>query len=234
MTSELSDALVHTWVTGWSRTHGYEVQHEGRIHSAKRGRDSDDWEYVVFDPTESELRKAASTVAKNTNRLLTVIAEPETDVLSNSDVEGLKLVSKEEKLMVVDMGIQDVEDPITPEGYSTEREDHEGWTLFTVTHGEDVAARGRMAVVGEFCILDRIFTAPAYRRQGLGTFVTRALLAIAHEHDVEEGLLIATADGVELYEYLGWTPLGDVHVFSSPDADEVPPSHSQVDEEINS
>lgn len=234
MTSELNDALVQTWVTGWSRTHGYEVQHEGNVHSARLGPDSDEWEYVIFAPEETELRKVASAVTKSPSRLLTVIAEPDADIMDRSDVDGLEMISDEEKLMVVDMETQDVEDPITPETYTTSREDFEGWTLFTVHQGDNVAARGRMAVVDDFCILDRIYTSPDYRRQGLGTFVTRALLAIAHEHDVAEGLLVATHDGKELYEYLGWTHLGDVHVFGAPGAkDRRRPSHSQIDEEIS-
>lgn len=233
MTSELSDALVQTWVTGWARTHGYEVRHEGNVHSARRGPDSDEWEYVIYSPSETDLRQAAGAVAKSPARLLTVIAEPDSSVMEQSTVDGLDMISDEEKLMVVDMGTQDVEDPITPEGYSTSREDFEGWTLFTVTYGDDVAARGRVAAVDEFCILDRIYTAPDYRRQGLGTLVTRALLAIAHEHDVAEGLLVANADGQELYEYLGWTHVGDVHVFGDPGTDERRPSHSQIDEEIS-
>ncbi|WP_300342421.1 GNAT family N-acetyltransferase [Nesterenkonia sp.] len=234
MTSELSDALVQTWVTGWARTHGYEVRHDGNVHSARLSADSDDWEYVMFDPSEADLRKAASAVAKSPNRLLTVIAEPDSDIMAAKEVDGLSLISDEEKLMVADMEIQDVEDPITPESFTAHREDFEGWTLFTVKQGENVAARGRMAAVDEFCILDRIYTSPDYRRQGLGTFVTRALLAIAHEHDVEQGLLVATADGQELYEYLGWTHLGDVHVFGSPDSGgRSRPSHSQIDEEIS-
>lgn len=137
--------------------------------------------------------------------------------------------------MVADMDQQDVEDPITPENFTIEREENEGWTLFTVMEGDNIAARGRMAVVDEFCILDRIFTSPDYRRMGLGTFVTRALLAIGHEHDVAEGLLVATADGVELYEFLGWTHLGDVHVFGAAGAtDHRRSSHSQVDEDLAS
>ncbi len=234
MTSELSDSLVQTWVTGWARTHGYEVRHEGAVHSALMGSDSGEWEYVVFDPEETELRKVAAAVAKSPERLLTVIAEPDADIMGTQEVNGLELISDEEKLMVVNMETQDVEDPITPETYTTSREDFEGWTLFTVHQGENVAARGRMAVVDDYSILDRIYTSPDYRRQGLGTFVTRALLAIAHEHDVSEGLLVANAEGQELYEYLGWTHLGDVHVFGAPGAtDRRRPSHSQIDEEIS-
>lgn len=234
MTSELSDSLVQTWVTGWARTHGYEVHHEGAVHTARLGPNSDEWEYVVFDPEETELRKVAAAVAKSPERLLTVIAEPDAGIMNTQEVNGLKLISDEEKLMVVDMATQDVEDPITPEGYTTSREDFEGWTLFTVHHGDDVAARGRMAVVDDYSILDRIYTSSDYRRQGLGTFVTRALLAMAHEHDVSEGLLVANAEGQELYEYLGWTLLGNVHVFGAPGAtDRRRPSHSQIDEEIS-
>lgn len=235
MASELSDALVKTWVTGWARTHDYEVRHEGNVHSARLGTDTEEWEYVMYHPTEADLRKAASAVSKSPTRLLTVIAEPGAQIMGSTEVEDLELISDEEKLMVADMDLQDVEDPITPETFTTHREDFDGWTLFTVMQGENVAARGRMAVVDEFSILDRIYTSPDYRRQGLGTFVTRALLAIAHEHDVEEGLLVATADGVELYEYLGWTHLGDVHVFGAQGAsDRRRPSHSQIDDELSS
>ncbi len=235
MTSELNDALVRDWVTGWARTHDYDVSHEGNVHSALRSGDSD-WEYVIYAPDETDLRKVASSVAKGAKRLLTVIAPPGDDALANTSIDGLEKISDEEKLMVVDMDTQDVEDPITPEGYTTQREDFEGWTLFTVLHqGEEdaepaVAARGRVAVVGSYAILDRIFTSPDFRRQGLGTFVTRALIAIALEQDVEEGLLVATEDGRELYEYLGWTLLGEVHVYGAPGAEGARSSHSQFDD----
>ncbi|GAA1111494.1 GNAT family N-acetyltransferase [Nesterenkonia jeotgali] len=230
MTSELSDDLVRHWVTGWARTHDYDVQHEGNVHSALRSGDSDEWEYVLYSPQDTDLRKIASAVSKDSARLLTVIAEPGAPSLSQNPVDGLQLISDEEKLMVVDMETQDVEDPITPEGYTTSREDHEGWTRLTVHDGDKIAARGRVATVGHYAILDRIYTNHDYRRQGLGTFVTRALIAIAHEHDVEEGLLVATADGQELYEFLGWTLLGDVHVYGATSGSRLQPSHSQFDD----
>ncbi|MCH8561509.1 MULTISPECIES: GNAT family N-acetyltransferase [unclassified Nesterenkonia] len=230
MTSELSDDLVRHWVTGWARTHDYDVHHEGNVHSALRSGDSDEWEYVLYSPQDTDLRKIASAVSKDSARLLTVIAEPGAESLSQSPIEGLQLISDEERLMVVDMDTQDVEDPITPEGYTTTREDHDGWTLFTVRDGDKVAARGRVATVGHYAILDRIYTNDDYRRQGLGTYVTRALIAIAHEHDVEEGLLVATGDGRELYEYLGWTLLGDVHVYGATSGGRLRPSHSQFDD----
>ncbi|MDZ5077045.1 GNAT family N-acetyltransferase [Nesterenkonia sp. HG001] len=229
MTSELNDALVRTWVTGWARTHDYDVDHAGSVHSALRSGDSDEWEYVLYAPDEADLQKVIAEVTKSPRRLLTLIAEPG-DVRLKDSLNGLERISDEEKLMAVDMDTQDVEDPITPEGYSTTRDDHDGWTLFTVLDGDTVAARGRVAIVDEHAILDRIYTNPSHRRQGLGTFVTRALVAIALEDDVEIGLLVANAEGLELYEYLGWTLLGDVYVYGSPDSDRTRPSHSQFDD----
>lgn len=232
MTSELSDSLVQTWVTGWARTRGYAVRHEGTAHAAGPRAEAKAWEYVVFAPDQAQLDTVVAAALEDPARLLTVIAEPDSSPLGE-DLGGLALLSDEEKLMIADMAIQDVEDPITPDGYRASRQDHDAWTLFTVTHEDDVAARGRMAVVDDYCILDRIYTAPGYRRQGLGTFVTRALLAIAHEHNVAEGLLVATGDGQQLYEYLGWSVIGTVQVFGSPGAsDRRRPSHSQIDEKL--
>jgi len=45
--------------------------------------------------------------------------------------------------------------------------------------------------------------------------VMRALAALALEHEVDEGLLIASVDGQALYSYLGWTPLGKVVLFEA-------------------
>lgn len=229
MTAELNDALVRIWVTGWARTHDYDVDHDGNVHSALRSGDSDEWEYVVHAAEEADVQAAVDAVVDTPGRLLTVIAEPGAEALSSQAMDGLEQISDEEKLMVVDMSTQDVEDPITPEGYTTQREDKDGWTLFTVQDGETVAARGRVALVDSVAVLDRIYTNPDYRRQGLGTFVTRALIAIALEDDVDDGLLVANVDGQELYEYLGWTLLGDVHVYTATGTGRTRPSHSQFD-----
>src|SRR5699024_11471637 len=66
--------------------------------------------------------------------------------------------------------------------------------------------RGRVAVVdGTYAVFDQIWTAPDFRRQGLGSLTMRYLSSLALEHDVETGLLIAGLEGQALYTYLGWT-----------------------------
>lgn len=67
-----------------------------------------------------------------------------------------------------------------------------------------VAAKGRVALVGPFAIYDQIETHEHHRRRGLGRFVMHALRQSASNHGVDYGVLVATADGRELYTALGW------------------------------
>jgi hypothetical protein len=67
-----------------------------------------------------------------------------------------------------------------------------------------VAAKGRVALVGPFAIYDQIETGEHLRRRGLGSLVMHALRQSARDHGVDHGVLVATADGRELYTVLGW------------------------------
>ena len=61
--------------------------------------------------------------------------------------------------------------------------------------------------------MTRLPPIPSSARQGLGSYVMRALTALALEHDAETGLLISPATGLELYRYLGWESLASVMMF---------------------
>ena len=236
MTSALNDALVSTWVTGWSRCRDFEVRHDGPVHAALRtGQDSadgQDWEYVLANPDEAALKAVAAEVQTHPGRLLTVVGA------APAVPEGvpLKVVSSGEKLMVVDMTGQDVEAPIVAEEYeaTVERNDPD-WFRLTITTSDEhpdgagaVAARGRVAAVEGYAVFDRIWTAPEFRRRGLGSLVMRYLASLALEHDVEQGLLVAGSDGQALYGHLGWTELADVTVYGALEDHTENPSHTEA------
>jgi GNAT superfamily N-acetyltransferase len=84
-----------------------------------------------------------------------------------------------------------------------------------VRSGETLAASGRVFVVGETAVFDKIITEPAFQRRGLGSFIMRALAAKAFEHDVQTGLLLASLDGQKLYSHLGWTTVSRVLMLSA-------------------
>ena len=237
MTPALNDALVSTWVTGWSRCRNYDVHHDGVVHAALRsGHQTDDgqeWEYILANPDEASLKAVSAEVQGHPGRLLPVVGTPPP---VPADVP-LQALSTGEMLMVVDMVGQDVEAPIVPEEFEAEVQRHDpDWFLLTITstdqhaQGEGaVAARGRVAAVDGFAVFDRIWTSPDFRRQGLGSLVMRYLASLVLEHDVEQGLLVASADGQALYGHLGWTELAEVTVYGAPDDHTANPSHSDAD-----
>ncbi|GAA3674777.1 hypothetical protein GCM10023081_11490 [Arthrobacter ginkgonis] len=218
MGSTASDELIGSWVTGWAGARGYESRHEGRVHAALRHDTTGDWEYVIYEPTSEELVAVAQTLAKHPSRRLTVFAADLPGVIAAGEAAGLSVLEADEALMVADMDGQDVEDPLPMDGFSIKSLRHGRHSYVSVHPDEDpraVAASGHVSVVEGYAVFDRIITAPGYRRRGLGSLVMRALAALALEHEVDEGLLIASLDGQALYSYLGWTPLGKVVLFEA-------------------
>lgn len=66
------------------------------------------------------------------------------------------------------------------------------------------AAHGHVAPTGATAVFDRIETAPAHRRRGLGRTVMRALTGLAVAGGAGTGVLAGTPEGRALYESLGW------------------------------
>jgi GNAT superfamily N-acetyltransferase len=76
-------------------------------------------------------------------------------------------------------------------------------------HGA-VVSSGRMAVIGEDAVADRIETDPAHRRRGLGSAVMAAMVQAAASKGGRRGILIASTDGLRLYRGLGWKVVADI------------------------
>jgi ribosomal protein S18 acetylase RimI-like enzyme len=93
-------------------------------------------------------------------------------------------------------------------------EDHSA-TVTVATADGTLAARGHVAVAHGYAVFDRIITEPAFRRRGLGSFVMRALTAAMSEHNLDQGLLIASTDGQHLYHHLGWSDVSQVLVLTN-------------------
>ncbi|TWD81881.1 acetyltransferase (GNAT) family protein [Kribbella amoyensis] len=81
-------------------------------------------------------------------------------------------------------------------------------------HG-GVVSSGRMAVVGEDAVADRIETDPAHRRRGLGSAVMASLVETAAAQGAKRGILIASIDGLRLYRSLGWKVIADIVIARS-------------------
>lgn len=91
------------------------------------------------------------------------------------------------------------------EGYHLEFSEYN--TTFVVRiaaeNGEQ-ASIGRVSLIDDIAVYDRIITEKNHQRKGLATFLLKELEKIALSKGITNNLLVATEEGKLLYETLGW------------------------------
>ena len=73
-----------------------------------------------------------------------------------------------------------------------------------VTHKGEVASTGRLILVDQMAVYDRILTDDNHKRKGLATFLMKELEKIALSKGISKNFLVATEEGKPLYQSLGW------------------------------
>lgn len=73
-----------------------------------------------------------------------------------------------------------------------------------VTQNGELASIGRVALVDDIAVYDRISTESDHRRKGLASFLIKELEKIALSKGVFKNFLVATEEGKLLYQSLGW------------------------------
>ncbi|WP_461187758.1 GNAT family N-acetyltransferase [Arthrobacter sp. Z4-13] len=208
--------LLEVWVAGWAGCRGYRTSSEGRFPAALRTDTSGEWEFFASEPTDAEFAALAAKTAEVPARVLTILTN---DIARYSVLalqQGLNVTSDSQAMMIVDMETQDAEDPwLSDDDLALTTSAQDGVHYAVVRSGETVAASGRVFVVGDTAVFDKIITEPGFQRRGLGSFIMRALAAQAFEHDVQTGLLLASLDGQKLYSHLGWTTVSRVLMLSA-------------------
>ena len=208
--------LLEVWVAGWAGCRGYRTSTEGRFPAALRADSSGEWEFFAADPSDAEFAELAARVAVAPARVLTILSNDTARYTRLAEQHGLNVTSDSQTMMMVDMETQDAEDPWLPDDDLELSTSETGGVHYAeVRSGETIAASGRLFVVGNTAVFDKIVTDPAFQRRGLGSFIMRALAAQAFGHDVLNGLLLASTDGQKLYSHLGWTTVSRVLMLSA-------------------
>lgn len=73
-----------------------------------------------------------------------------------------------------------------------------------VTIDGQLASTGRVVLVDDLAIYDRISTEPHHKRMGLASFLMKELEKIALANDIYNNFLVATEEGRLFYQSLGW------------------------------
>ncbi|MFJ2756641.1 GNAT family N-acetyltransferase [Nocardioides sp. NPDC087217] len=199
--TDLAD-LVSRWVRGWAYARGFPrpaaVPGGVRVEVGEPGRRV---EWVATDDADT-LAMLVDTARATPEAWLSVVTESPAGVRPWFVEAGLVASDGEEALMSIQLA--DHAFRRLPEGYRAEVDRDGGVITVTVRVGEDVAARGRIAVIGADAVADRIQTEPDHRRRGLGGAVMSLLVSAAREAGAVHGLLVASEMGEPLYAGLGW------------------------------
>jgi GNAT superfamily N-acetyltransferase len=111
------------------------------------------------------------------------------------------------------------------EGYRVQTESSGVLTFVKLITAEgDLAASGQVAVADSFATFDKIVTAEAHRRRGLGRHVMSILSSLSLDLGVKRGVLVATEEGAALYKALGWSLVSPIAAASHLNAHTLGPS----------
>lgn len=92
------------------------------------------------------------------------------------------------------------------DNYKLEFENYNSTSVIKIVtkNNELVASEGRVVIIDDLAIYDRIITDNNHRRQGLATFLMKELENIALANGICKNFLVATEEGKLLYENMGW------------------------------
>lgn len=82
--------------------------------------------------------------------------------------------------------------------------DHSTYIVKITTKNGEPASIGRVILVDDLAVYDRISTENNHQRKGLATFLMKELEKIALSKGIDRNFLVATEQGKSLYKQLGW------------------------------
>jgi GNAT superfamily N-acetyltransferase len=220
--SDLRDLIVR-WQRGWGVARvlpdAEDVGGGLRSRCLQPGREV---EYVALDADHdiASLTRLADLVAGE--RAVTWLTVPTTDPARAASAlvdAGLVVLRRSEALMTVDLRGHPRHPAAAPYQVVTRVESRRGDAVVTATArdgSQEVGAHGTMGVTGTDAVADRIETVPAHRRRGLASAIMSALAGAAVEEGADHGILVASEGGRRLYLSLGWQPVAEVLIASTP------------------
>jgi len=92
-----------------------------------------------------------------------------------------------------------------PDSYKVDVEKYNATTVVRVlTKDGELASVGRLVIVDDLAVYDRISTEENHKRKGLATYLMAELEKVALSQNINTNFLVATEQGRKLYQALGW------------------------------
>lgn len=200
MVDRVSSDLIEKWLTGWclSRELPLPVKFQSGF-KIDVGYETQKARYVFAELNDDFIR-----LAENIDEpwiYLKVCAAPG-DI--KASIPGKWIIQPQGYMMSCfhPMKIPEIS---LPGEYTLEFESYNTtFVVRIVTQKGEPAAIGRVVLVDDLAVYDRISTESNYRRNGLATILMKELEKIALSKGIFNNFLVATEEGKFLYESLGW------------------------------
>ncbi|QDZ06679.1 GNAT family N-acetyltransferase [Sphingomonas panacisoli] len=200
---EADPALITRWAEAWaiSRDATRPVPRDGGLY-IHVGRPEQIGRYIFASLDRDPIRTLAATI----DRPLLYLK-----VCAPADVVRLLLppnwdIATPGYMMTAPVAAMLDRLPVLPDGFVAYMTRDSAVTFVTIADpGGEEAARGRIIAMDDLVVFDRIRTADAHQRKGLGTAIMRTLAAEADTLGIRDAMLCATPPGRALYESIGWS-----------------------------
>lgn len=200
MIEAVSHDIIEKWLRAWTLSRelplptkflsGYKVDVGYEKQKAR----------YVFTELNDDFIRLAETISEPWI-FLKVCSSPEEAQNSISD----KWIVQPQGYMMSCKSPMNIPEVRLPDDYEIEFYNYNVTTVMKViTKNGDLASIGRVVIVDDLAVYDRIITEVNHQRKGLATFLVMELEKIALSKNIHRNFLVATEEGKLLYRSLGW------------------------------
>jgi GNAT superfamily N-acetyltransferase len=200
MKNKVSSKIVESWLKGWclSRETPFPVPHKSGFYV--NVGDEKQKERFVFPELNDDFFQLANSIDEPWVYLK----------VSTSPDEFIEKIPQRWELqsqgyMMTCFHPMQFPETSLAEGYHLEFSEYNTtFVVRIVAENGEQASIGRVSLIDDCAIYDRIITEKNHQRKGLARFLLKELETIALSKGFSNNLLVATEEGKLLYETLGW------------------------------
>jgi ribosomal protein S18 acetylase RimI-like enzyme len=197
---KVSNDIIEKWLKGWSLSR--ELPLPFKYESGFRvdvGYEKQKIRYVFSELNEDFFRLANQV---DEPWIFLKVCKP-FDEFKNKISEKWKV--QPEGYMMTCFHSMKISDAELKNGYKIQYENYNStFVVKILTNNDEIASIGRVVLVNDLAIYDRISTDEKHRKKGLASFLMTELEKIALSKGITNNFLVATKEGRRLYEALGW------------------------------
>lgn len=200
MKDKVSAKIVESWLKGWclSREVSFPVPYKSGFYV--NVGDEKQKERFVFPELNDDFFQLAHSI---TGPWIYLKASVPPDQITDQIPVRWKL--QPQGYMMTCFHPMNFPDTSLAEGYHLEFSEYNTTFVITIVaeNGEQ-ASIGRISLIDDVAVYDRIITEKNHQRKGLARFLLKELEKIALSKGFYKNILVATEEGKLLYETLGW------------------------------